>query len=231
MEDFVDRESQFPNRRRLEIVSQTPNEIIADIYREEGNVDVEGTPITAEKLNQLKTEFANRGTTININGVPETSINFVSEPQSQINDKANIDASNLTTDNIDNWQNKLNDLPNLIDIQNAQSVPVNVYLSGQATVKQTYLSSDRKTWYRIWSDGWKECGGIITNTVAGPSLITLPVEFLNTNYTALLTVRWDSTSATSFYDRPLNVRDKSTTSFKYYAYSGSGEIQWNCSGY
>ena len=53
MEDFVNRESQFPNRRRLEIVSQTPNEIIADIYREEGNISNTSTLPLPFKLLQI----------------------------------------------------------------------------------------------------------------------------------------------------------------------------------
>ena len=99
------------------------------------------------------------------------------------------------------------------------------------TVVEYWISDDGKTWYRRYGSGWKECGGVITNTVAGPSLVALPLEFVGSDYSVLLTIRWDSTSTTSYWDKPLNVRDKTTNSFKYYAYSGSGEIQWECKGY
>lgn len=48
---FKDRESQNPNRRKLKIVSQGPNEIIADIERADTVTGSEGTPINAKLLN------------------------------------------------------------------------------------------------------------------------------------------------------------------------------------
>lgn len=48
---FNDRESQNPNRRKLKIVSQSPNEIIADIERADTVIGAEGTPINAKLLN------------------------------------------------------------------------------------------------------------------------------------------------------------------------------------
>lgn len=48
---FNDRESQNPNRRKLKIVSQGPNEIIADIERADTVIGAEGTPINAKLLN------------------------------------------------------------------------------------------------------------------------------------------------------------------------------------
>ncbi len=54
---FEDRKSAFPNRRRLTILSQTPNTIIADVERAdepitENGVVKEGTPVTADVLNE-----------------------------------------------------------------------------------------------------------------------------------------------------------------------------------
>ena len=91
--DFTNRESQFPNRRIIKIISQTPNEIIADIERDEGNVSNNGTKINAEqfqnietKLNNLQTQVTNKqGTIVKINEVSQENINFESDPQTQIN--------------------------------------------------------------------------------------------------------------------------------------------------
>ena len=182
MEDFVDRESQFPNRRRLEIVSQTPNEIIADIYREEGNVSESGTPITAQMLNDMKNEFANQGTTIKINDQAQASVTFTSDPQSQINNKANLDAGNLTNDNINSWQNKLNQF---LTTETATALNEEIGTkkhNGQAVVIETFISSDGLTWYRKWSDGWKECGTYNPNMIY-ETTVALPLEFSNTKYT------------------------------------------------
>lgn len=52
---FKDRKSQNPNRRKLKIVSQGPNEIIADIERADTNVTEPGTPINAKLLNDWNT--------------------------------------------------------------------------------------------------------------------------------------------------------------------------------
>ena len=245
MQEFIDRKSDFPNRRRLEIVSQTPNEIIADIYREEGNVDITGTAIDANTLNGFKDELnswknivATNGTLTYIGANKVGEVNFDSDPQEQIDtinnnvsvlqtNKANLDAGNLTTDNIDSWQNKLNDLPNLIDIQNAQSVSVNVYLSGQATVKETYLSSDRLSWYRIWSDGWKECGGIATRGV----LCTYPSITFKSNPTIQCT--YTSYTSASSSDSPIKITTSDNTSgFKWNtAHSYDNSAKYYACGY
>lgn len=90
--DFTDRESQYPNRRIIKIISQTPNEIVADIERNEGTVTDYGTPINAEqfksinaKLTSLQTQVTDQqGTVVKINNVPQAEINFNSDPQTQI---------------------------------------------------------------------------------------------------------------------------------------------------
>lgn len=47
---WVDRETEFPNRRKLVEVSQG----VYDITRQQGTVTAEGTPITAERLNHME---------------------------------------------------------------------------------------------------------------------------------------------------------------------------------
>ena len=59
MGNFVNRDSQFPNRRRLEIISQTPNEIIANIYREEGEIYTSGTSIDKDTFNNWDSRIKN----------------------------------------------------------------------------------------------------------------------------------------------------------------------------
>lgn len=112
-----------------------------------------------------------------------------------ISGKANTDASNLTSSNKTSWQTALNNLttPSLTD-STAHTQ------TGQATVVESYLSSDKKTWYRIWSDGWKECGGTYSRTASdnpGPydnitATINLPTGFAfsNINYQVQLTNQW-----------------------------------------
>ena len=49
---FKDRKSEYPNRRRLKILSQTIDELLVDIEREEGNVSEPGTQINASLFNE-----------------------------------------------------------------------------------------------------------------------------------------------------------------------------------
>ena len=52
IQEFSDRKSQYPNRRKLKIITQTADEIIADIeYADTPSQD--GTPINATILNQI----------------------------------------------------------------------------------------------------------------------------------------------------------------------------------
>lgn len=170
MEDFVNRESQFPNRRRLEIVSQTPNEIIADIYREEGAISNNGTPITAQTLNAMKNEFANRGTTINVNGEAQSSINFTSDPQQQIDNlqenKANYNLSNVT-------------YPEIMYDTSTKLFDGLEHLGAGDRVVENFISSDGNTWYRKWASGWKECG--LKNIDIGIEK-DLPLNFITSDY-------------------------------------------------
>lgn len=52
-------------------------------------------------------------------------------------------------------------------------------------VTETYLSTDGNAWYRKWSDGWKECGGIYDNGSQVSDMnatIGLPLPFSSLNY-------------------------------------------------
>ena len=67
--EFSDRKRTNPNRRKIEIVQQEGNVMIADITEEPGNVTLEGTPITAE----IMTEIAqNAETAVNVAGRVKT---------------------------------------------------------------------------------------------------------------------------------------------------------------
>lgn len=59
--EFKDRKRTNNYRRKLEIISQDANIIVADIKEEDGNVTEAGTPITAEIMNEIaqKADSAN----------------------------------------------------------------------------------------------------------------------------------------------------------------------------
>jgi len=55
-----------------------------------------------------------------------------------------------------------------------------------AVIKQNYVNGT--SWYRIWSDGWIEQGGVSTHTSDANYTVNLLKTMSNTNYTVLVTV-------------------------------------------
>ena len=102
----------------------------------------------------------------------------------------------------------------------------------QAVVTENYLSSDGKTWYRKWSDGWKECGGYTSAPNTNDwydATITFPVTFTSTP-TASATLYWETTGVnpTSF----MWIHSKTTTQLKYkYFASNNAHIEYYVCGY
>ena len=92
LENFVDRVSTHPNRRKLTIVSQTPTEIIADISRYDTNITEPGTRINAsdlqdivDKVKDLEAKIGQEnGSYIYVNNEFQSQVNFTSNPQTQI---------------------------------------------------------------------------------------------------------------------------------------------------
>lgn len=92
---FADRVGNNLNRRKLTIVSQTPNEMIVDVTREDSDITSEGSKLTASKLNEVFNEIKaelnsqDKGTKVKINGVGQEELNFTSDPQTQITNIVN----------------------------------------------------------------------------------------------------------------------------------------------
>lgn len=57
--NFKNRKSQYENRKKITIVKQSANEIVADIVADEGVVEEAGTAITAEVMNEIITNVNN----------------------------------------------------------------------------------------------------------------------------------------------------------------------------
>lgn len=79
-------------------------------------------------------------------------------------------------------------------------------------------------WYRVWSDGWIEQGGIL-NAADGGTAVTFLKPFSDTNYIALVTANNNSPS----YNVTGTV-SKATSSFKPCKQAG-GIISWYACGY
>ncbi len=108
---FVNRTGENLNRRKLTIISQTPNEMIVDIARAD-NLDTEnGTKIDADTLNSKFQSIVNQintvdtGTMVKIGSEFCPDLTFTSDPQTQIN------TTNNNIANISNNTTKLQNTP------------------------------------------------------------------------------------------------------------------------
>ena len=202
----------------------------------DAEVDIENVINENTGLKETNFTFSipkSAGSIINVGGEQVDSINFISDPQTQItneisnrqssdenlqtqitecvndiddlkttditlqndiNTMAKSDASNLNDSNILNWQNKLNNMTTLTEGQTQSGK--------QATVVSSYLSSDGLTWYRIWSDGWKECGGTFHIPEGGSGIynnFTMPLTFIDTPKTAYAGLIYNNTIWTNAF--------------------------------
>lgn len=106
-------------------------------------------------------------------------------------------------------------------------------------VTSKWISSDGLSWYTIYSDGWKEQGGVGTHPSVPSNKETfttlyLNVSFSNTNYTFLTTMLTDAGS-TVFLRNFKNPKYTSYVRVGWYSYnttiSGTGQFMWYACGY
>lgn len=83
--------------------------------------------------------------------------------------------------------------------------------------------------YRVYSDGYCEQGGIVENTAGSGVLLTqhLLVEFKDTDYIVFLQV----TSNNAQTSTPIVGSTKTTSTFKYYWGTVSNNLMWRACGY
>lgn len=109
-----------------------------------------------------------------------------------------------------NVSNGLEIKNSILGIKEQEQIGLNKTITNQNdTVIETYVSSDGKTWYRKYASGWKECG--ITTT--SPN-VTLPMEFSNTNYRVLFSLRNSANWTEAIKIGHLNVESLTSTSFR-----------------
>ena len=190
-----------------------------------------------EALVKANSAFENNGTVVSVGGSPVANLAFNSNPQEQLNSKASVSDLNTTNSNISSLsENKANaDLsnvtyPEIVYDPETELFDGLVHTGAGDRIVERKVFSDGKTWYERYESGWKRCGGVIT-TANNITEVVLPIEFTTTSYTTLVTIRFDTTSATSFFDKSLNIRYKTENTFEIYAYSVAGELQWECAGF
>ena len=101
MNNFTDRISQYPKRKKLTIISQNENEMVVDVDRLDGEVSQIGTEIKAENFNNLKQEVENiknilsnlQITSVTVNG--EHQKKFNADNKANISDLPTVDGSTI----------------------------------------------------------------------------------------------------------------------------------------
>lgn len=116
-----------------------------------------------------------------------------------------------------------------VDVANVMSavgqVQANPNLQGTAHLVETWKSRDGASWYRKWSDGWIEQGGLSYSTY---TTISFPVPFSNNNYT--LSDSRVNNHRDMLWGCALSVNERNATSFTFSNESGS-LFSWYACGY
>ena len=89
--------------------------------------------------------------------------------------------------------------------------------------------SNGTSWYRVWSDGWCEQGGVTPTGSNGYDTITLLKPYRDTNYSVIMTGRTDTGSTQVGEWSQDTTYPYSTTQFKYYRIAWTSN--WVAFGY
>ena len=116
----------------------------------------------------------------------------------------------------------------LINVARIEETLVNVNAPSRGYLVDSYHNGTE--WYRVWSDGWIEQGGIVSM----PSSAWYPVTFLkpfsNTNYTVVGS-QSDISTESVFTNAEFLATRTSSTMMKVSVYSSTGSAAWRACGY
>lgn len=100
--------------------------------------------------------------------------------------------------------------------------------SGIRTVIETYQNGT--SWYRVYSDGWCEQGGVITNATYQGTTVNLLKSYSDTNYTGFVTLRRTSNDGQGDINPQFGIVNTSQVNIGGGAHNGS-ICQWVSYGY
>ena len=102
-------------------------------------------------------------------------------------------------------------------------------LSGATVRVVTEEWKSGNNWYRVYSDGWIEQGGISGYYTNTDITINLNKNFSDKSYTALATVQWATSSSLGY---PTYIKDKSTTTITLTTMATANKIaNWYACGF
>jgi hypothetical protein len=129
-----------------------------------------------------------------------------------------------------NWGHINGNLSDQTDLKNALDGKLNLNGSNATFphITESYISSDGLSWYRKYSDGWVEQGGMIGGSYGSNANINFLVPFINTKYIINFTnYSTDTGSITNKRNLTLNGYSTTGINFQYNA----NIVCWEAKGY
>ena len=101
--------------------------------------------------------------------------------------------------------------------------------TAQVHITETYRNGT--SWYRVYSDGWCEQGGMFSSNADSTGTISLIKEYSNTNYNCLLTLVADNTTMNNSGAGSVWIVSKTNSTFRWANDTWGGTMQWCACGY
>ena len=148
------------------ILSASSNAIAAQNYAQTAAAQAEIATTKAQEATAAVTDYADK----NLSNITEAGVQVIKGNLAEVNEAVSQINTTLLTKLDTNHSNDT-----------------------KPYVNQTYVNG--ASWYRVWSDGWKEQGGRVSFAANGTT-VTFPKAFSNANYT--LTLGFYSGNSTYF---------------------------------
>lgn len=179
-----------------------------------------------EQIEFLQADMAGK-TNVTINNVHQDYINFSSDPQTQINAKANQSALDSTNANVTSLtNNKAN--KDLSNVTYPQLTPDGIVHTSSGYT--TYMTTDGNTWYMKFPNGFKIMGGYVISSSSSQQVITVNMQ---SGFFQDVPTVFKQAGYSGYYNNPvswdyLQVWDVTTSSFKTPTYNASngGNFKW-----
>ena len=184
-----------------------------------------------EQIEFLQSDMASK-TNVTIANVHQDSINFTSNPQTQLDSKASQSALNSTNANVSANTSSISSLnTNKANVDLSNVTYPTFVASGSVRSSSgytTYMSNGTKIWYIIFPTGLKICHLVIDSlpSTDTPQQVTLPITFNTTTYMVHIQRSYGGS-----YLRldDVGITDKTTSGFKTRGYNAPVDI--TCIGY
>lgn len=111
------------------------------------------------------------------------------------------------------------DARSLSEVSQKILATLNYFKNRSSDAQLVETGTSGSSWYRVWSDGFKEMGLTVARTGSGAETTTLPKTMSTTTY-QITTVPLDATNYFGYGDGLMVIGSRTRTSFTHYSKSG-----------